>query len=421
MFEVGKYFQEAFFIKKSLPNNFFIDIDKGLKRLDLEEKRLLYSTLRHALPLSLYLDIHYPKWKKKKNSLLGISFLFLALDERIYGKISSHHTYQWLNRSLTQSKTDWLKPIARSMLEKIPDNSENFFMHIEEKIFQNPYLSKILKSNETLDWKLLFGHPPLWISVRNQSIAEQVPDQDIIEKIGLSISLKKTSEQTTRLFFEGSLSFQNISSQLMEKIFPTLLHYVDGDIKQIIETCSAPGGKSRLILEHFSSEKIKILMTDLNESKVTDLEKNLLRIYPDLHKQYPLLETSVHDWTKGFIKKQAQLIFIDAPCSGSGVTRKHPDVLWRDNCEGLQQHIDAQKTILKNALLSLAPGGIIVYSTCSIDPDENSKLIACILQEHSSLKSIDVDIPFSIKQTYGYQILPSDRCDGLYICALKKN
>jgi 16S rRNA C967 or C1407 C5-methylase (RsmB/RsmF family) len=422
MFEAAKFFQKSFFMESALQSLYQRERDSGLKKIPSEEKRLLYAALRHALPLSYYLDQVYPKWRKKKNSLLGISFLFLALEEQIFGQKALYHTYQWINKGLTSSRTDWLKPIARSLLDSTPKGKDDFYQIIDKNIRSNRYIAKILAHYPGFLWPELFEHPPLWIRGQNQEAIQKIASQDIIERRGLAVQLRHTSEVTSELFQGGLISFQNLASQTLSIVLQALYIQHNFSPSRIIDACAAPGGKSLLLLDQYFSQKafIKWLFTDIHSHKVEALFKNIERIYPHCSKIFPGLKMKVHNWAEKADLEKADLILVDAPCSGSGVTRKHPDALWNGLFEKAKDLAATQYNITKNAVQSLANQGILVYTTCSIDPEENDDVVSKILQNFPALEIIFCDLSEGVKTAYGYQFLPTSAYDGLYISILRK-
>ena len=203
---------------------------------------------------------------------------------------------------------------------------------------------------------------------------------------------------------EGKWSVQDRSSQLIAP----LLEPLPGD--KILDACAAPGGKSTHIAELINnqgevwsvdrssirSERInansKRLGTKCLQLLVAD-SNELLLIYPE--------------W-KGFFDR----ILIDAPCSGLGTLSRHPDARWRMNKDSIEGLIDLQSQLLNSLAPLLKNGGKLVYSTCTIHPDENINQIKNFLK----LKS-----EFLLE--YEKQIWPGDvfNGDGFYLAVLIKN
>jgi len=184
---------------------------------------------------------------------------------------------------------------------------------------------------------------------------------------------------------EGSLPNALLSSGQVYIQDPATRHCVElmdpkpGEL--ILDACAAPGGKAFLIAATVGSAE-NLVCTDSNEKRLPRLRENLARLGCEP------AEVGVHDWTQPAPEKwhgAFDAILLDVPCSNSGVIRRRVDVRWRLD----QAHIDAllktQRLILENALPCLKPGGRIIYSTCSIEADENDAQITAFLADHPEL------------------------------------
>ena len=124
------------------------------------------------------------------------------------------------------------------------------------------------------------------------------------------------------------------------------------------------------------------------------------------------------EWWDG---KPYQRILIDAPCSGLGVVRRHPDIKHLRQAKDIEQLKQLQRNILESCWELLADNGQLLYTTCSILPEENEQQIANFLQKHPDASSILIDHPTAIKLKYGRQTLPGiSDMDGFYYCLLLK-
>ncbi len=201
---------------------------------------------------------------------------------------------------------------------------------------------------------------------------------------------------------EGNWCVQDRSSQLIAP----LLGPLPGE--KILDACAAPGGKSTHIAELMNNEgKIwsvdrssrrseKILVN--SERLGTECLQLLVADSNDLLSKYP-------DW-KGFFDR----ILLDAPCSGLGTLARHPDARWRMNVDSINELIDLQSQLLNSLAPLLKNGGKLVYSTCTIHPDENTNQIKNFLQSNSKFLLEDEK-----------QIWPGDdfNGDGFYFAVLK--
>ncbi|MEO1857549.1 MAG: 16S rRNA (cytosine(967)-C(5))-methyltransferase RsmB [Rubritalea sp.] len=150
----------------------------------------------------------------------------------------------------------------------------------------------------------------------------------------------------------------------------------------VLDACAAPGGKATQIAA-LMGNRGSLLCTDSNEKRLPRLLRNLTRLGIDI------AETEEFDWTKPAPAKwinHFDAILLDVPCSNTGVLRKRVDARWRMTPESITDVCGLQRLILSNAIACLKPGGRLVYSTCSIDKEENSELIATLVAEHPEIK-----------------------------------
>ncbi|MEN8695378.1 MAG: transcription antitermination factor NusB [Akkermansiaceae bacterium] len=168
----------------------------------------------------------------------------------------------------------------------------------------------------------------------------------------------------------------------------------------ILDACAAPGGKA-IHLAGLMQNQGTLLCTDSNQKRLPRLEENLTRCGVEI------ATVEVHDWTEQAPEKwhdHFDAILLDVPCSNTGVLRRRVDVRWRLQPSDIEELIAIQTKILENALPCLKPGGRIVYSTCSIDEEENTKLVQALSVKHAHLLVTETQ-----------QILPfKDQTDGAF-------
>ena len=154
--------------------------------------------------------------------------------------------------------------------------------------------------------------------------------------------------------------------------------------ERILDACAAPGGKAFLIASAMGSAD-NLLCTDSNEKRLPRLQQNLERLHCGS------AEIAVHDWTQPAPEAWHGAfdgILLDVPCSNTGVIRRRVDVRWRLQPQDIARIAVTQREILENALPCLKPGGRIVYSTCSVEAEENLDLANAFLTEHPELKLV---------------------------------
>lgn len=212
------------------------------------------------------------------------------------------------------------------------------------------------------------------------------------------------------LFSEGGVSVQDEAAQLAA----TLLDLKPG--QRVLDACCAPGGKTGHILE--TEPEIKHLTAlDSDARRLVRVEENLTR----LKKTATLLcgdATQIDGWWN---QELFDRILVDAPCSGTGVIRRHPDIKLLRKPADIVKLAELQLTILKNLWQTLKPGGRLVYATCSIMPAENTQVVAKFLSNTPDATEQTLDVNWGIAQTHGRQLLPSiEGHDGFFYAVLDK-
>lgn len=150
----------------------------------------------------------------------------------------------------------------------------------------------------------------------------------------------------------------------------------------VLDACAAPGGKATQIAAAMGNDG-KLLCTDSNEKRLPRLQRNLERLGIEMS------STAAFDWTEtapSHWHNKFDAILLDVPCSNTGVMRKRIDARWRMTPENITQVAEIQTKILNSAAACLKPGGRIVYSTCSIEHEENQEQIAKFLATHPNFE-----------------------------------
>tara|TARA_B100000614_G_scaffold1767_1_gene1927 strand:- start:370 stop:1674 length:1305 start_codon:yes stop_codon:yes gene_type:complete len=261
---------------------------------------------------------------------------------------------------------------------------------------------------------------PIWLRVNQQQCTQPdycnaLAEADI--RFALSeahpdavILLDRTPITTLPGFAEGWFSVQDGAAQLAAP----LLDAQPGE--RILDCCAAPGGKSAHILER-TSGLAELIALDSEASRLTRMTENLQRL--QLHANLVCADAAeVNSWWDG---KPFDRILLDAPCSATGVIRRHPDIRWLRKSADIEVLQALQHKILSNLWRTLKPGGTLVYATCSVLPVENKAQISRFLQEHSDAQLLPIQPGETIEQP-GRQILPGEQqMDGFYYARLLKS
>lgn len=186
--------------------------------------------------------------------------------------------------------------------------------------------------------------------------------------------------------------------------------------QKLLDVCAAPGGKS-FSAAFAMEDQGTILACDLHENKLKRIQEGAARLglgcietaATDGRRQTP-------DWVETF-----DIVLVDAPCSGLGIIRKKPDTRYK-KADDLFTLPVVQAAILDNAAAYVRPGGILVYSTCTILPEENEQITDAFLAEHPDFSRESFTLPQPVGETDGQLTLWPQRhgTDGFYICRMRR-
>lgn len=211
-------------------------------------------------------------------------------------------------------------------------------------------------------------------------------------------------------FTEGQVSVQDTAAQLAA----FLLEAEAGH--RVLDVCAAPGGKAAHILE-LQPQLDQLTAIDIDETRMQRLRENFQR----LNLQAELIvgdAAKPEDWWNG---KLFDRILLDTPCSAVGVIRRHPDIKLLRRPEDLVQLQRLQRVILEAVWPLLAPGGVLLYATCSIFKQENERQVEAFLQDHQEATEWPITADWGEMCHVGRQILTGQAgMDGFYYARIRK-
>lgn len=211
----------------------------------------------------------------------------------------------------------------------------------------------------------------------------------------------------------GKIIAQDASSYLAAKNLGVLSNEL------VLDICAAPGGKTAVLAEQMEN-KGEIIAIDIHQHKIKLIETNMKKLGIDIVKAIVMDGRNVNKQGRKFDK-----ILVDVPCSGYGVIRKKPEILYSKNRENIEELAKLQLEILNSAADILKDGGELVYSTCTITDKENTDNIEKFLKERKEFKVEKLYIPENVSGDYdklgGFCInYKEEIMDNFYIIKLKK-
>lgn len=215
----------------------------------------------------------------------------------------------------------------------------------------------------------------------------------------------------TRLpgFSEGAVSVQDEAAQLCAQ----LLDMQPKD--RVLDACAAPGGKSGHLLEIAA---IRLTAIDISAARLARVADNLSR----LGLAAELICADASDLASWWDGQPYDAILLDAPCSGTGVIRRHPDIKLLRKAADIKNLTALQSKLLDQLWLTLKPGGQLLYATCSILPQENAQQAQAFLQRQADAIAEPIAISSELNTPVGLQLLPQARGhDGFYFALFRKS
>ena len=202
-------------------------------------------------------------------------------------------------------------------------------------------------------------------------------------------------------FNEGMVSVQDQGAQLAAH----LLDLAPG--QRVLDACAAPGGKAAHILE---TADVMLTALDKDEARLKRVAENFAR----LNLKGRLVTGDAATPKAWWDNKPYDRILADVPCSASGVVRRHPDIKWLRRPTDIAQFAASQRAILAALWRLLAPGGKLLYATCSLFHEENADVVTDFVAKHPDAKSLPIsDLPSG-------QLLPNADHDGFFYALLEK-
>ena len=272
------------------------------------------------------------------------------------------------------------------------------------------------------DWEDILSifnhHPPLSLRVNPHRNSRQAYLTEL-KRSGLNAELSRLSPWAVKLekpvpvsklpgFADGDVSVQDAAAQLSPLLLGTL------DNCRVLDACAAPGGKTAQLAE-LGGQAFFLEALDLPE-RVHLIEDNLRRI--GLTVRVSAADaTQPGEWWDG---EPYDVVLLDAPCSSTGVIRRHPDIRVLRRASDIPKLARKQLLLLSRLWPVLRPGGRLLYITCSILPDENDDLVNAFLASEPTAGVGRMDIKQGIATRNGRQFLPGNDGDGFYYCLLHK-
>ena len=325
-------------------------------------------------------------------------------------------------------KKPWAKGLLNAVLRNAQRDSEALLAELEHdpvvRTAHPRWLQKSLKAFWPQQWEAICAannaHPPMILRVNRrhktrdqylQLLAESdVQAQPCVYSRDGIVLAEACDVRNLPGFAEGWISVQDEAAQLAAD----LLDLAPG--QRVLDACCAPGGKTCHILEA-EPQLAGVVAVDLEAKRLVRVRENLER----LGLSAELIAADGRDTATWWDGKPFQRILLDAPCSATGVIRRHPDIKLTRQPDDIAALASLQGELLDAMWQTLEVGGILLYATCSTLPTENTEVIEAFLARTPGARELDIAGQFGIKQPHGRQLLAQEGGhDGFYYAKLIK-
>jgi 16S rRNA (cytosine967-C5)-methyltransferase len=389
-------------------------------------KELCFGTLRYATAYTLILQQLIPTPLKRKDGDIQ-ALLLLGLYQLDHTRIPDHAALSATVEASRLLKKDWAAGLINGVLRRYQREQTQ----LAEKFAKNPnytyahpqWLLDRIRSAWPEHWQQTLTannqHPPMTLRVnmqrgdREQYLA-RLAEADIEARpcphspAGIMLT-EAVPVESLPGFAAGDVSVQDEAAQLAAYLIAPKAGM------RVLDACCAPGGKTCHLLE--LAPDTDLIAIDVDAKRMSRVTENLDRLGLGAElKTANLAEPAT--WWDG---RAFDAILLDAPCSATGVVRRHPDIKHLRRASDLAPLVKLQQRLLTTLWAMLRPGGTLVYATCSVLPDENTKQLLEFTRQHPDAVSKQLDVPWGLPQPFGRQLLPqADGHDGFYYAVLQK-
>jgi len=405
-------------------------LPQGLDSLPPERRalaqELCYGTLRWWPRLELMLGELMDKPLKKKE-LEVKCLLLMGLYQLAYMDIPPHATVSETVAISLVLRKNWARGLVNAVLRRFQREQKALEARLEKSpvaaTAHPTWLLEMLQQAWPDDWSAIVEannqRPPMTLR-NNRSRQNREHYLDELQAAGLPALPAEHCPDALTLehpmgveqlpgFNEGRVSVQDAAAQLA-----AILVAPEPGMR-ILDACAAPGGKTGHLLEICSD--IELFALDIEKNRLERVQQNLDRLGVSAN----LIAADAAQPEQWWDGNPFDRILLDAPCSASGVIRRHPDIKLLRQANDIAQLSRLQHRILKALWPTLRPGGMLVYATCSILPQENGEQLANFLATQDDAEGLLMEAPWGRPAGIGRQILPNqDGMDGFYYACIIK-
>lgn len=388
-------------------------------------QQLCYGVLRHYFELHAIAQQLLSKPLKKKDSDVH-ALLLCGLYQLKHMRLPEHASLSETVNACAQFNKPWAKGLINGCLRHYQRHQSEIEAKIHQdsaSLYNHPdWLLKAIKQDWPEQADAIFEannqQPPLFLRVNQQhhstqqylaQLSAEAISAEPVNAVSHAILLDSARDVADIPGFQqGQVSVQDAAAQWATELLNIAPQ------QRILDACAAPGGKTGHILEQAPGNHVTAI--DIDEGRLQQVQQNLDRLQLNAN----LIAADAADTTQWWDGQKFDRILIDAPCSGTGVIRRHPDIKLLRRPSDIPALVEKQQQLLENLWPLLNTGGIMVYTTCSILKQENEQQIMGFLAQHPEALEIEPITAPAKRRTVGYQRLPGDNeLDGFYYACLQ--
>ena len=395
--------------EKAFITEIFYGVIRNKKFLDYiiekNTKEIKKEWIRNLLRISIY-QITFMDSDNK-----GVVWEATELAKKKYGVPISKFINGTL-RNYLRNKDSELKNLADEKNYEVLYSIPEWFCDILEKQYGNENLKQAITSLKKIPYLSVRVNKLKYTEKEFEEFLKE-KDIQIIKKIDTVYYINSGLIINSEEFKTGKIIAQDASSYLAARNLGVIPNEL------VLDICAAPGGKTAVLAENMEN-KGEIIAIDIHQHKIKLIDTNMKKLGIDIVKATVMDARNVNKQGRKFNK-----ILVDVPCSGYGVIRKKPEILYSKNRENIEELSKLQLEILNSAADILKDGGELIYSTCTITDEENTNNIEKFLKEREEFKVEKLYIPENISGDYdklgGFCInYKEEIMDNFYIIKLVK-
>lgn len=392
-------------------------------------QELCFGTCRWQPRLQCYLGRLLDKPLRNKDRDIH-ALLLLGLYQMIYMRVPDHAAISATVEGARALKKPWATKLINGVLRSYQRQQQTLDEQLAGQTEFDTAHPRWFVDAVTAAWPEQAEHflaannsyPPLTLRVNALQTSREDYLSLLLERriearptslspVGITLSKPMDVRQLPG-FMDGLVSVQDEAAQLCAPLLEL------GPDQLILDACCAPGGKTAHILESLGKNtSSKVVAVDLNEQRLERSRETLARL--ELEAELLTGDASrPGDWWTG---PQFDRILVDAPCSATGVIRRNPDIKLMRQPEDIDRLASIQLGILQAIWSQLKPGGLLLYATCSVLPQENVRIIGSFMSQADDAEHLPIETDWGIAQGFGRQLLAQiDGPDGFYFARLRK-